>query len=378
MPRPCFTCTLLVLSICMFTLTGIAHAQTTWYVANVSDPNEDGTADHPFDAIQEAIVAAVNGDDVQVADGTYTGTGNRALDFQGKTITVRSENGYAACTIDCESLGRGFYFHTGETDESVLDGFTITNGAATQGAGVFCAANASPKILNCYFTNNTAGSGGGIFFYGSPTLINCQFTDNTASGTGGGGIFGSTDNVSVMTNCLIRNNSTSGNGGGMYNYGAPTLTSCVIADNTASNDGGGIYTRGAMTVTNSILWNNSGSQAYLSQATAALDVSYTDVKNGQGGITVNTGDPDDLSWGEGNLNADPLFVDAPAGDYHLTAASPCVNAGDPNFVPGAIDYDIDNEDRIQACRIDIGADETDFFADCNANGTADICDIIDP
>ncbi len=59
----------------------------------ISDPLEDGSADHPFDAIQEGINAAVAGDTVEVADGVYTGNGNRDLDFHGKAITVRSASG---------------------------------------------------------------------------------------------------------------------------------------------------------------------------------------------------------------------------------------------------------------------------------------------
>ena len=66
----------------------------------VSDPPEDGTATHPFDAIQEGIDAAVDGDTVLVLDGTYSGTGNRDIGFLGKAITVRSENGPAGCLVD--------------------------------------------------------------------------------------------------------------------------------------------------------------------------------------------------------------------------------------------------------------------------------------
>ena len=56
----------------------------------ISDPDEDGSAAHPFDAIQEGINAALPSDEVVILDGTYTGDGNRDLDFGGKDITVRS------------------------------------------------------------------------------------------------------------------------------------------------------------------------------------------------------------------------------------------------------------------------------------------------
>lgn len=75
--------------------------------------------------IQAGIDAAEYGDIVIVADGTYTGVGNKNIDFLGKTITVMSENGAENCIIDCENDARGIYFHCNESNESVLEGFTI-------------------------------------------------------------------------------------------------------------------------------------------------------------------------------------------------------------------------------------------------------------
>ncbi|MBP7937946.1 MAG: hypothetical protein KA354_25200 [Phycisphaerae bacterium] len=94
----------------------------------VSDPLEDGTAGHPFDAIQEGINVATSGDTVLVADGTYAGPGNKDLDFAGRLITVKAANGAATCTIDCAGSGRAFWFHTGETPVAGVDGFTMTGG----------------------------------------------------------------------------------------------------------------------------------------------------------------------------------------------------------------------------------------------------------
>ncbi len=113
-----------------------------------------------YPTIQAAIGASVAGDVVTVADGVYTGTGNRDIDYLGKALTVRSENGPVNCIIDCEASWtaphRGFYFHANETAASVLDGLTILNGYApyevgcnTTGGGILCRDNANPTIRNC-------------------------------------------------------------------------------------------------------------------------------------------------------------------------------------------------------------------------------------
>ena len=60
--------------------------------------------------IQQAIDTAQNGDTVLVADGIYTGEGNRDIDFRGKAIVVRSENGYENCIIDCQGSEGDYHY----------------------------------------------------------------------------------------------------------------------------------------------------------------------------------------------------------------------------------------------------------------------------
>lgn len=128
-----------------------------------------------YTTIQAAINDASDGDVVSVAAGTYSGPGNKNLDFYGKAITVESVSGPAATIIDCEGVGRGFYFGN-EGSDSVLSGFTITNGYVDEHGGGIYIENASPTIIDCIITSNRAnepdsgGFGGGIFCYNFPPL----------------------------------------------------------------------------------------------------------------------------------------------------------------------------------------------------------------
>ena len=128
-----------------------------------------------YPTIQAAMAATVTGDTVLVADGTYTGPGNTNTWFNMRAITVRSENGAASCIIDCEGAGSAFLF-SGEPPESVVDGFTITNGLSFEGGGIYMYYNSNPTILNCVITGNTANGGeggGGIYCaLANPTITN--------------------------------------------------------------------------------------------------------------------------------------------------------------------------------------------------------------
>ena len=149
----------------------------------------DGGTCGPKATIQAGIDAAVSGDTVHVAAGTYTGDGNRDLDFGGKAITVRGVSGApATCIIDCQDSGRAFYLHSGEGRAAIVDGFTITNGQLSEnnGGGLSCV-DSSPTIRNCVFQDTYVidGFGGCVCSTGgSPLITGCRF-DNCGVGSGG-------------------------------------------------------------------------------------------------------------------------------------------------------------------------------------------------
>ncbi len=258
--------------------------------AAVSDADEDGSPEHPFDTIQEAIDNAPGSDTIIVLDGTYSGDGNHDIDFKGKAITIRSENGAANCIIDCQNLGRGFYFHRSEGANSVLEGLTITNGNADEGGGIYCGngsnptitncvlsgniatslswegsvgggmynENNSPTITNCTFSGNEAEYGAGMYNYeSSPILLNCTFSENVTMWDGAG-MFNDWSNTE-LTNCIFRGNSAGDWGGGILSSGGiQTITKCKFSENSADGYGGGIYNDwNELTVSNSIFHGNT-------------------------------------------------------------------------------------------------------------------------
>jgi len=335
-----------------------------------SDPLEDGTESHPFDAIQEAIVAANNGDTVIVADGTYNGSGNRDIEFKGKAVTVRSQNGPDNCIIDCQGTEmephRGFYIHEGEDANSILEGFTITNGnipssqwEATNGGGAILC-HGSPVIRNNKITGNSAYYGGGICCWGSASIMNNLVSENTAQLGGGiftwenypatiinntisqnwaeqqgGGIAISGEDQAAIIGNVIVGNGTFGEGGGIRVISAVTdITNNTIAGNTASS-GGGVFGDSAA-VTNCIVWGNSENFSGCSATYSCIEGSIP---------------------GQGNINSLPQFVNAAGGNYRLRSDSDCIDAGDNSAVPASMTMDIDGNPRITNTTVDIGAYE---------------------
>ncbi len=343
-----------------------------------------------YQTIQAAIDAAVDGDTVLVAEGTYTGEGNRDIDFLGKAITVRSENGPESCIIDCNGTGtephRGFNFHSGEDANSIIDGFTVTNGFAPKeyqgqwqpglpgleplqiafGGAIYCR-NSSPTIRNCHLYNNTAELGGAVFCRGANSVIsNCTIRENLAYREGGG--FGLQGGTTKLVNCGIIANRATFNGGGISCFGGyPEIMNCTITVNSTDRFrfGGGICIGGPgeCVITNSILWGNRA--AYLGSEIALfwgyskpiVSISYSDIRGGLPKISKGRAGVG-VVWDSGNIDAQPCFFDSNNGDYHLLPDSPCIDTGDPNYIAEPNETDLDGRPRVMGGRIDMGAYES--------------------
>lgn len=391
------------LLLCMFFLAltfGLAHG------ADIYVPDDQPT-------IQDAINAAVDGDTIIIRPGTYF----EYIDFATKSITLKSEKGPYATTIDGGLSGYSVVdFPAGGSAGAVLEGFTITNGNGQKGGGIHCANSdvtitdniiigneggegggiycdkCSPRITRNLILNNRTtdfeGGGGGIlsieqaptitdnyifgnqaYYGGGIRLEDCQavvsrnkITQNSARAYGGGiEIFGS--DVTV-TNCIIKRNRANGMGGGGIFCNSDSnarIVNCTLFDNSAFGQGGGIfcYKGSMMYVANTILWSNYGSQgpeiAVSSGGSPSMvTISYSDLQGGQAAVWVLWSCI--LNWGPGMIDATPLFANpAGGGDYHLTFNSPCKNAGYPVVILPSVDFE--GDPRTADGAPDIGADE---------------------
>jgi len=270
----------------------------------VGDPLEDGSSDHPFDSIQEAVDVAGEGVRVIVRPGTY----RENIDLLGKGILVmgadpndQGRNPYP--TIAGEGGGPVLRFAQGERSTCMVTGFTITGAAGQPNETILCAGS-------------------------SPTLERCLIVGNR---------------VTTQKGAIVRCTNSQA-----------AFTHCTIADNYAGAQGAVLsLINSPITLTNSIVWGHGPKVTVLNDAVRPT-LRYTDITGGwdgpgnravdplfaRPGHWADPGDPD-VAWEA----ADPQAVWI-EGDYHLRSqvgrwgpqtrtwvrdpvSSPCIDAGDP-------------------------------------------------
>ena len=311
----------------------ILRSARIWHVSTDGDDETgDGSEQFPFRTIQRGIDIASDRDTVLVEKGRYVET----INLQGRAILVASyfifegwEHTIDSTIIDAGGSGSVVTFDSGEDSNSVIRGFTLTRGHSTHGGGIYCMSS-SPTIADNFIVENAC-----------------------AEGEGGPGIYlGYGSNARILRNVVAR---CSGPCAIFLHVGCyARLINNTISDNTW----GGVSIQGNSYgyLKNNILCNNAPYGVHVSESWA--EILYNDTyghDNNYIGIPDQTGI-------NGNISADPLFVNQPAGDYHLAEGSPCIDAGDPadSVPPGGGD------------RIDMGAFEYLILIVGDANGDGEI------
>jgi hypothetical protein len=297
------------------------------------------------------------------------------------------------------------------TDETaILDGFTIIGGNAdgtspdSLGGGMY-TSEGSPVVRSCTFTRNFAlAMGGGMFNYQScPIIINCVFAENRSDDDGGGirnylnshaiitncdfiansafeeggGLNNRKNSNAIVTGCMFIGNAA-GAGGGMENHdgrvkptGIPIITNCTFIGNISSTGGGMRNNDVSAIVTNCTFVGNTGSgmnnRKNTPTITSCIFWSNTGGSfDGSGNPTVTFSDVEGGFPDPSNIDVNPNFVQLGhrdfngtwvEGDYYLLAGSPCIDAGDPDFVPEPNETDIEGRPRVINGRVDMGAYE---------------------
>ncbi len=332
----------------------------------------DGTPENPFRTIQYAVDLSQSGDTIVVGNGTYV----ENVIVLGKSILLTSNYLFSGDSLDIENTvidgnsASTVITLVGGDSLSAITGFTITNGSnggivcfssgstisantisgnlALRGGGIFCRDNSSPTISANIISGNSANDGGGINCHNSnPTISDNTISGNSAIGSfdfgRGGGIYCTNNsNPTIRANIINDNSARDGGGISCVNNSSPIISNNIIRGNSpfglfgrgggisclsnsrptisaniiTANFGSGVYCdNSSPVIVNTIIWANVGAQIDTVSSSMPL-ITYSDILSG---------------WeGEGNIDADPLFVFPFNGN--VCSQSPCIDAGDPSIL----------------------------------------------
>jgi uncharacterized protein DUF1565 len=236
---------------------------------------------------------------------------NRALayyGFGGGLHLRRSRADIEVCVFTsnhAEGGGGGMSVLGGETEVRMC---RVEKNYGYDGGGIICEP-VDIEIGDCTILGNHASVNGGISLSaGSASIRDSTINGNRALAAGGLGIF---QGSAALRNCLISENEASQYGGIKCSLGSATLTNCTISGNRTEEGPGVHFAFAHLRGTNCVFWNDASDEIALSFF-ASVDISYSDIKEGWEGV--------------GNIQADPLFVDAAGGDFRLQLDSSCIDS----------------------------------------------------
>lgn len=365
--------------------------------AAIDQDNNCTQKDTPCETLSHAVIQASEGDDIDMAVGSYIEQntinlnstiyikGGWRTDFSKQYTATYPISATAYTTLDIAPTTRLFNVAPQSGLQPLISnliiqdsGSTQTNGGAifvdkfsqptidhvifkritgSNGGSVYINQNALATIKESVFVHSTSQSDGGAIYLNGGTLVlgQSEFYNNKANGTGsthGGGAVYVNNGIVQATNNLFVKNTAVGHGGAVrIQGGVATFGNNTFVMNSTTADGGGLYNSSAtLTINNTIFANNAaanGSAFFSSGGAATLDYNL---------LWQNTAN---ISTGPNSIVADPLF-DANDPEYHLSAISPAVDTANPNT---NLSIDFENDFRPSDQNYDIGHDE---LAGCRA------------
>jgi serine protease len=276
--------------------------------------------------IQAQINAAADGDTILVPPGTYTG----GLNFNGKNITLQSTAGPASTIIHGNQdvavrMGPG----------GAIKGFTITGGLS----GIRLTGQGSLISGNVFDGNSQIPGGFGAGIDGnsaSPIIERNIFRNNSCPNQLISGVVAFFNGSSpLIVNNIFENNQCRG-----INLTLPQGNTPQVVNNTFVGNGAAIRVDRRVPQTTQIFRNN-----VIVQNGIGLEIEFgTDSDNPVWGNNLVFGNTVDYQGTasqtgiNGNISANPMFIDGAAGNYRIQTGSPAIDAGSPIGAPG-VDFD---------------------------------------
>lgn len=397
----------------------VVGTKHTLYVNASAAGSNNGTSwANAYTSLSSALLAAVDGDEIWVAAGTYkpSSTGNRDAyfsitkvltllgGFAGNETDAGNRDWNSNLTIlsgDLSGNDTGPGGNQGDNSKQVvvcegnsnaiLDGFSITGGncptpgvGPDAGAGVYIRDGLAATIRNCTFYWNYAVSyGGGIAAYGlgSLTVEGCHFHHNAAPYNGGGAMYLSSPRAHcIIKRTLFSSNTGSASGGAaLYSGISAYIENSVFA---ANSSGGGLQNNlaaGAIRGFDGPVWitnctfsgntNSRGTEGAVSHGSAVM-VNSIVVGSGANPVAASATShllSDQIIPGTSNSVAAPLFANSASAvgadgifgttddGFALLPSSPGVDTADSSLSPA---YDAAGSPRPLGSGVDLGAYET--------------------
>ena len=236
------------------------------YVKHDVEVSGNGSYDHPYKTIKEAVNTANTGKKpatIFIHAGTY-----EEIEMEiSNSLVIKSYDGEV--TLDANNNG-WFFYSSKQTNYLSLHGLTFKNGInyddSDSTVGGVVRSEGHLDVVNCTFENNFGGTGGGINSHNGANIINSTFKNNKAEYNGAAAyvLNGQTN----IINCTFTNNTAKRQGGALRIQGDTYIEKSIFENNAAalSSAAGGNYagnggavrvTDGNLTIESSIFRNNS-------------------------------------------------------------------------------------------------------------------------